>query len=72
MASSRQLPSAGEVVRLSARVRRITQDNPSIFTGVGTNTHLVGEREIFILDPEPHRTLTHLFLDCLHELDQGK
>ena len=51
--ASRQMPAAGEVVRLSARVRRITQDNPSIFTGVGTNTHLVGEREIFILDPGP-------------------
>lgn len=47
------MPTPGEVTRLAPRVRRITQDNPSMFTGAGTNTHLIGERRIFILDPGP-------------------
>ena len=51
------MPSPGDLVRLSPLVRRITQDNPSMFTGAGTNTHLVGERRIFILDPGPRNEL---------------
>ena len=51
--STANMPTPGELVRLSPLVRRITQDNPSLFTGVGTNTHLVGERRIFVLDPGP-------------------
>jgi glyoxylase-like metal-dependent hydrolase (beta-lactamase superfamily II) len=47
------MPVPGEIVQLAPRVRRVTQDNPSIFTGVGTNTHLVGDRRLFILDPGP-------------------
>jgi glyoxylase-like metal-dependent hydrolase (beta-lactamase superfamily II) len=47
------MPVAGELVRLSPLVRRLTQDNPSMFTAVGTNTHLIGERRVFILDPGP-------------------
>jgi glyoxylase-like metal-dependent hydrolase (beta-lactamase superfamily II) len=47
------MPIPGEVVRLEPRVRRITQDNPSMFTAVGTNTHLLGDRKVFILDPGP-------------------
>lgn len=47
------MPVPGELSQLSPRVRRITQDNPSVFTGAGTNTHLVGTRNLFILDPGP-------------------
>ncbi len=39
------------VVTLSPLVRRITQQNPGLFTGPGTNTHLVGRSAVFILDP---------------------
>ena len=39
------------VVPLSPLVRRITQRNPGLFTGPGTNTHLVGRSAVFILDP---------------------
>lgn len=39
------------VVRLSPRIRLITQDNPGLMTGPGTNTYLIGEDPIFILDP---------------------
>jgi glyoxylase-like metal-dependent hydrolase (beta-lactamase superfamily II) len=45
------MPAPGKTERLSPLVRRLTQDNPSVFTGAGTNTHLVGRTEVFILDP---------------------
>jgi len=47
------MPVPGELVRLAPQVRRLTQDNPSMFTAVGTNTHLIGDRRVFILDPGP-------------------
>ena len=50
----------GRVVRLSALVRRITQNNPGLFTGPGTNTHLVGREELFVLDPGEDRDDGHL------------
>lgn len=48
------------VVRLSPQVRRITQRNPGLFTGPGTNTHLVGTDPLFILDPGEDREDGHL------------
>jgi glyoxylase-like metal-dependent hydrolase (beta-lactamase superfamily II) len=39
------------VVRLSPLVSRITERNPGRFTGPGTNTHLVGQSSVFLLDP---------------------
>jgi glyoxylase-like metal-dependent hydrolase (beta-lactamase superfamily II) len=50
----------GAVVRLSALIRRITQNNPGLFTGPGTNTHLVGRSELFVLDPGEDRDDGHL------------
>ena len=38
-------------VHLTPLVRRITVDNPSILTGPGTNTYLVGTRDIAVIDP---------------------
>jgi glyoxylase-like metal-dependent hydrolase (beta-lactamase superfamily II) len=38
-------------VRLSPLVRRITQNNPGAMTGPGTNTYLVGVRELLVIDP---------------------
>jgi len=46
-------------VRLSPLVRRITQNNPGLFTGPGTNTHLVGANAVFILDPGEDRDDGH-------------
>ncbi len=43
----------GRVSELSARVRRIVAPNPSVMTGPGTNTYLVGAREIAVIDPGP-------------------
>lgn len=43
----------GTPVRLSDRVLRVTQDNPGMFTGPGTNTYVIGAEgePVFILDP---------------------
>ena len=43
----------GTPVRLSERVLRVTQDNPGMFTGPGTNTYVIGGASgpAFVLDP---------------------
>ena len=43
----------GTPVRLSDRVLRVTQDNPGMFTGPGTNTWVIGSDDgpAFVLDP---------------------
>jgi len=43
----------GEVVQLDDLVRRITAPNPGMMTGPGTNTYLVGTRELALIDPGP-------------------
>jgi glyoxylase-like metal-dependent hydrolase (beta-lactamase superfamily II) len=48
-----------QVVGLSALVRRVTQPNPGLFTGPGTNTHLVGTSSLIILDPGEDRDDGH-------------
>ncbi len=48
------------VVRLSSLVRRVTQPNPGLFTGPGTNTHLIGTSALVILDPGEDRPDGHL------------
>jgi glyoxylase-like metal-dependent hydrolase (beta-lactamase superfamily II) len=44
----------GSVVRLGAGVRRIVAPNAGLMTGPGTNTYLLGTREVAVLDPGPH------------------
>ena len=43
----------GVPVRLSDRVLRVTQDNPGMFTGPGTNSYVIGGEcgPVFVLDP---------------------
>lgn len=45
----------GEVVDLTPQVRRILCPNPSVFTGPGTNTYLVGAPggDLAVIDPGP-------------------
>lgn len=43
----------GEVVQLSALVRRITAPNPGMMTGPGTNSYLVGTSTLALVDPGP-------------------
>lgn len=43
----------GEVTTLSPLVRRILAPNPSVMTGPGTNTYLVGRGDLAVIDPGP-------------------
>lgn len=56
----------GEVRALSARVRRIVAPNPGPMTGPGTNTYIVGETDLVVVDPGP-ATPSHVaaILDCV-------
>ncbi|MBA2609600.1 MAG: MBL fold metallo-hydrolase [Actinobacteria bacterium] len=60
MSPRRPTPDAavvtGKVTQLSPLVRRITCPNPSVFTGPGTNTYLIGgpaSSHVVVLDPGP-------------------
>src|SRR5580692_12961500 len=44
----------GACVSLGLDVRRIVAGNAGLMTGPGTNTYLLGSREIAVLDPGPH------------------
>ena len=46
--------SYGKPVRLSPLVTRITANNPSPFTGPGTNTYIVGRERFAVVDPGPN------------------
>ncbi|MBI3068597.1 MAG: MBL fold metallo-hydrolase [Betaproteobacteria bacterium] len=43
----------GVPARITPRVVRITAPNPGMMTGPGTNTYLVGDRELAVIDPGP-------------------
>ncbi|HEV8095724.1 MAG TPA: MBL fold metallo-hydrolase [Burkholderiales bacterium] len=43
----------GIAKRLDRLVTRLTAPNPGVMTGPGTNTYLVGENEISVIDPGP-------------------
>src|SRR5207302_3568579 len=43
----------GVASALSPMVRRVVAPNPSVMTGPGTNTYLVGVDEIAVIDPGP-------------------
>jgi glyoxylase-like metal-dependent hydrolase (beta-lactamase superfamily II) len=43
----------GRAVALAAGVRRIVAPNPGLMTGPGTNTYLIGRRDVVVLDPGP-------------------
>ena len=44
----------GEAVAVSPRARRVTAPNSGRMTGPGTNTYLIGERELAMVDPGPN------------------
>ena len=44
---------AGKVVQISPLIKRITAGNGSVFTGPGTNTYLVGNENVTVIDPGP-------------------
>ena len=43
----------GVVVELNEYVRRLTAPNPGVMTGAGTNSYIVGERILAVIDPGP-------------------
>ena len=43
----------GVPFRLNSRVRRLVAPNASVMTGPGTNTYLLGDEEVAVLDPGP-------------------
>lgn len=43
----------GVPFRLNDRVRRVVAPNPGVMTGPGTNTYLLGDKEVAVLDPGP-------------------
>src|ERR1700735_2935180 len=45
--------SPGVPRKLDRYVTRLVAPNPGIMTGPGTNTYLVGERELAVVDPGP-------------------
>ncbi|TCM55741.1 glyoxylase-like metal-dependent hydrolase (beta-lactamase superfamily II) [Rhizobium sp. PP-F2F-G48] len=46
-------PAYGQAVPVADGVRRVTVENPSPFTFHGTNTYLVGEETLAVIDPGP-------------------
>ncbi len=48
-----EMGEPGEVWRLSKTVRRVLANNPGIMTGLGTNTYIVGDGPVVIIDPGP-------------------
>jgi glyoxylase-like metal-dependent hydrolase (beta-lactamase superfamily II) len=44
---------AGQITELAPGVRRLLAPNPSMMTGPGTNTYLLGSEEIAVIDPGP-------------------
>ena len=43
----------GVLERVSERVRRIVAPNPGMMTGSGTNSYILGERSLAVVDPGP-------------------
>jgi len=43
----------GEIVTVAPGVRRVTAPNPGVMTGPGTNSYLVGDAELALIDPGP-------------------
>ena len=56
----------GEVKLLSQRVARIVAPNPGPMTGPGTNTYVIGETDLMVVDPGP-AIPSHIdaILDCV-------
>jgi glyoxylase-like metal-dependent hydrolase (beta-lactamase superfamily II) len=53
MADRGASPVPGVVAQIGRHLRRLTAPNPSVMTGPGTNTYLVGEDVVAVVDPGP-------------------
>lgn len=60
---------AGVAVVLAEGVRRLVAPNPGMMTGPGTNTYLVGESEVAVIDPGPR---SEVHIDAIRESAPGQ
>jgi glyoxylase-like metal-dependent hydrolase (beta-lactamase superfamily II) len=58
----------GKITELAPGVRRLLAPNPSMMTGPGTNTYLLGSAEIAVVDPGP---AIQDHVDAIQELAAG-
>ena len=71
----------GKICELQPNIRRIIAPNSSPMTFTGTNTYLVGKKNIAVIDPGPkiechlnsilnniksNQTITHILLSLIH------
>jgi glyoxylase-like metal-dependent hydrolase (beta-lactamase superfamily II) len=47
------VPAYGEAVPVGHNIQRLTVNNPSPFTFYGTNSYIVGDRSVCVIDPGP-------------------
>lgn len=73
-------PHYGEAIEIAPNIRRVTVNNPGPFTFHGTNTYVVGERTLAVIDPGPEdplhlesilravgdRPVSHIFVSHTH------
>ncbi|NTF06693.1 MBL fold metallo-hydrolase [Agrobacterium rubi] len=73
-------PAYGTAVPVADGVQRITVNNPSAFTFYGTNSYIVGDKSVAVIDPGPDdeahfqalmtalegREVTHIFVSHTH------
>ena len=73
-------PAYGTAVTVAENVQRLTVNNPSAFTFHGTNSYIVGDRSVAVIDPGPEdedhfqalmralkgRQVTHIFVSHTH------
>ncbi|MEH3092779.1 MAG: MBL fold metallo-hydrolase [Agrobacterium cavarae] len=73
-------PAYGTAVKVAENVQRLTVNNPSAFTFHGTNSYIVGDRTVAVIDPGPEdeahfqalmralegREVTHIFVSHTH------
>ena len=58
----------GKAVVVAPGVRRLVAPNPGLMTGPGTNTYLLGEREVAVVDPGPR---IEVHLDAIRDESPG-
>ncbi|MDH3441192.1 MAG: MBL fold metallo-hydrolase [Gammaproteobacteria bacterium] len=61
--------SPGKLVEIATGVRRLVAPNPGMMTGPGTNTYLVGNDQVAVIDPGPN---IGKHIDAIQELSPGK
>jgi glyoxylase-like metal-dependent hydrolase (beta-lactamase superfamily II) len=55
--------AAGKLVQLAPGVNRLIAPNPGMMTGPGTNTYILGDKEVAVIDPGP-MIASHVDLIC--------